>query len=783
MNLKSIVRRMFGEPAGLAPVEAIGAPAEGTPAENASESPSRFVNQDAQAMLRSLRNGQPIPRMMDLLSDESARWLSYLEAEFARRAQIIKVLAGDPGAGKTTFKQSLASRIAGDPQVISVSMTMAAATHFRPANFVVSLVAARELLVAVVDRLLLLLERDRPQAEAIYEWAQTTKTWHLTRFLFLTVDALLEDGADQAHLRGRLANFHSAMRSWYIEPAGVKKALAATFSHFEGGYGGRVPPAPLAGSGSHEFFEHMAEFVELYRRAGIYPCWAIDEFESVTELYSAPQLACLATFRELIDTICAPNGTGALFIFTTRHGLKVVQRYPALKERLFAAERFSLPNTSWDMNRLSMWDSARVIDVLLDLYRSAAREGDPVAARVAAAASEELARPEVRRHVEAVIRAPTPARMRLKHLTVEIFDPMSEGRLKITDAPEQGPGPGGVRDDQSAAAATAVDTPTEIGSARQVLREAATVRPPYPWKSPTEIAPAAPSAPPHAFPPAEEATIPAAQDTLGVQAAWHASCGEQEPDPLAGLNPTGDVPDGVDEVMALLADQPPLLATAEETPHARKPAYVVYHRAKLGGSDLERDRDAVLLAIRKRSPLPTIARRIATLRDGASFDELSDVSIENFRVRVRKVLTRRSLGLHALPEPSDAFARLTEFLRASIEAPHTALALMRGRLDTEEPFDPQEPTGGYRVVAVNPFFSVGVLRSFVYQWMIQQGHLPSDLEIDAFVIQTAQTFVGMEPVPARGGVRFNLPDQTAFFRKAEAIYLDSRPIARGRNSS
>lgn len=352
--------------------------------------------------------------------------MTHLLKEFERKAKVIKVLIGDPGDGKTTFEAALVSRMNEVPHAIPIKINLNAGLRFRPTEFMVSLILPPALLVQAALALKSITEKDSEKSQEIIEWMKSKRSWHLFRFFPDWVRAAQTVAVTSELPVNEIYEFHKSMQSWFLEPAGTKTDLSRCYARV-GGYVSRVPDAP---KGFTDIFILLEEFIHLYRHLNLYPVWAIDEFESIALLQVNGKNLLLSAVREIIDAICTPEGTGCLMIFTTNDGLSIIEKYPALSDRLLSSMKFTLPNIYWEVNNFSIWDTEKALSILIELYELGAKEGDLTCQAVTEMLPLHMQTIWFCDYIHSTLASKTPARSRLKHIIVEVFDILSEGSFE-----------------------------------------------------------------------------------------------------------------------------------------------------------------------------------------------------------------------------------------------------------------------------------------------------------------------------------------------------------------
>jgi len=114
-----------------------------------------LTEQPARELLATIRAGQPAPWLMERFSPKAVKSACYLMAEFKRRERILKTIVGDPGAGKTTFKNLLIRSVGdlGQSQIVPVEHTWVAQTTFNTNRFLAEILFSQPMFQAIPDAL------------------------------------------------------------------------------------------------------------------------------------------------------------------------------------------------------------------------------------------------------------------------------------------------------------------------------------------------------------------------------------------------------------------------------------------------------------------------------------------------------------------------------------------------------------------------------------------------------------------------------------------------------
>lgn len=750
------------------------------------------------------------------LSPTAARAIEHLQNEARRKSPLTKVLIGDPGAGKTTFELAFFSRCHTNQDIVEVKLNLNVSQRFRPTDFMVSLMLAPALFRQAVQRLGELQASDSALYHDTAAWISTTRSAHLLRFFSAYAASGALPLADAA-----LLQFHCAVRSWFVEPAGTKGQLSVCYEAI-GGYGGRVPDAP---KNFTEVFLMMQDFMALYKKIGLYPIWSIDEFESITMLSHGGKDMLLSTLRELIDAIHAPSGTGCLMVLTTHDGMRTIEHYPALSDRIYSSVRFTLPSICWNMDHFSTWDCAQAQSLLIGLYEQGAAQGDLICQAVVQALPEHLLQERFGAHLRKILQSQASARARLKHATVEVFDIMSEGSYES----------------QARHFGTFVRPITLTPPTANLSLDSFLGLPPPALAAPDAL-PAdargqaldkddlwlAPAPAQHASPEQVEQLdcfdilnlidetqhkqdSPVQAEPFGQASLTNTEIDDLWRDPLQASSAKSSEPD------AEPAEPAPLLAAAQAAepagldPQAQMQTEGLIHYSFYDKSDKPASHvmEQALSAIERQVSLALIGRHLSLVRDIGGLESLPGNSIKALAKRAAEqapmrltfesaaaelkgifqaasasalagepkrsymalVYARRARGVTALgghdkaEGAADAQAQEEDEAqeRLAKDAPQALAGMAEAALEGQADKKAAPAKKKYRPALINPCHSLGAMRCFAYQFFLQRGVLPKDEAIDTLVLDAAQTCYGHKATPARGGIRF--------FQKKEGLSL------------
>lgn len=754
--------------------------------------------------LAALRNGQPTPSLMLSLSPKADRAITHLLKELEKKTKVIKVLIGDPGEGKSTFETALFSRMDEVPHAVPIKVNLSASLRFRSADFMVSLILSPVLLIRAAMALKDITEKDSEKSQEIIEWMKTKRAWHLFKFISGWVQITQPTDTGELSI-GDIYEFHKSMQSWFLEPGGTKTELSRCYDR-AGGYVGRVPDAP---KGFTNIFILLEEFIQLYHHLDLYPVWAIDEFESIALLQRNDKNLLLSAVREMIDAICAPEGTGCLMISTTNDGLSIIENYPALSDRLFSSGKFTLPNIYWEVNNFSMWDTEKALNALIGLYELGAKEGDSTCQAVIEVLPLHLKTVWFSDYIRSILASETPARSRLKHIVSEVLDTLSEGSFE--DQCQYF-----ARENSSTSTFEKI-LRASADSSFQVDAQADQTPIVKNWTESIFSLPKNNDLPPAKkklrsyFIPSEFIQYPTRKNRTEAKPAV---------DPLFQVDTQADqeqiVKNWTESVSPLFEELTTSddlwLAPEKEKISETRPSsdlfanlytetikYIFYKT-----TDKPRDVLIGLLkdSVKKRSSLSTIGNRIARLRDTGRLDTLTEGIVEDIITQANE-LTTSLLGLDSATEELICIFTLSASKTRDGQSKRNYLGLINARRrvgvdfidnyvtdsignDEVTAIDEVISTGevakdirlpeDFKEALFNPCYSLGAMRSFAYQFFLQRGHLPPDAMIDALVLRIARTHFDYRVAPSRNGIKFIREKSGGIidlFRQSEVFLSDA----------
>lgn len=380
-----------------------------------TESTFPYDPMTSMAILNSLRNGQPTPALMQQLSVNCTAAIGYLRSEMLQRRSIVKILIGDPGAGKTTFKTLLAESVADLNYVAPIALSLAASSSFNSRTFFGQALFD----VGLMDRAINSLRHADDGAKYLAAAQKMVREKCRSRSANI-LNAIIGASLKHEHNISALSN---AAQIWFSD--GLKRPLIQEINKLTDATHITLPDMQAS---QQDTVNVMYDMIDFYVATGVYPIWLVDEFESHTTMNNgmSGRLKLLSIFREFIDSICASNGSGIL-ILSTRDGHESTAAYPALRNRLRGRKMFSLPQTVWPMDHLTNWDAAHVASTIEQLYQSAAAIDTYICGPVdeALKSIDNAKRNELTRHVQDILSSKLEPRTKLQEVVSNNYDLLS----------------------------------------------------------------------------------------------------------------------------------------------------------------------------------------------------------------------------------------------------------------------------------------------------------------------------------------------------------------------
>jgi hypothetical protein len=312
-------------------------------------------------ILQSIRVGQPVHELMWELSVEAKRYIDHLIHAHGEEKPVFKFLVGNPGSGKTTFRNLLQSKL--DPSSPIIHNTFGAQTTGNTIHLACAFLFDKVMIDSAAKKLKETKLRDARAYGNIKKYAMSHNYYQVLSPLF---------GYAESDKDGSLAEFvneyHNAVNCW------IKKDTVGELKSLQRHYGEpcEVMPRPKE-SNSINF---TAQIMSFYSKIGLYPVWLMDEFEAHESLYRAYRIKVLDYFRGFFDILSDPSSKGFCLIFSTEAGMHIIDSYPALSDRLSSGKYFSLTQAIWRLSALDKWNNEYAIKVIKELYHASAQIDD-----------------------------------------------------------------------------------------------------------------------------------------------------------------------------------------------------------------------------------------------------------------------------------------------------------------------------------------------------------------------------------------------------------------------
>lgn len=697
-----------------------------------------LTEQSARELLATIRAGQPAPWLMERFSPKAVKSVCYLMAEFKRRERLLKTIVGDPGAGKTTFKNLLIRNVEELelPLVVPVEHTWVAQTTFNTNRFLAEILFSQQMFQTIPEALANLLVKDFIELELSFlsdRYAPVYKCFF---------QAGRGEVSDQDYAEFRVQFFRWFLDDRLTEFTAIVSKILGSFT--------RVPHAPTKQGGLLSFAQLQ---LRLLNRVGVYPIWFIDELESMVSLFNSSHGRdnATATLREFIDLIMGHEGTGALLLFSTRDCDRVFATYPALFDRVMGSETYSLPNPRWYVDEFSAWDGLMVLDVLKDAYKVLAKAGDMVALDVLG--NLHLIRGELQDSLVDLLQdRHVPARKRLKTVVMEVFDvlaredaedmlngflpPKASAEIEKPEIPEP-------------EQARPVDDEPSL-FAREPQREA-----------------------PEASPERRRPYVSGLRRTLPNKFLTRGAGDRRQPS-----EPTLRSMDDLEVSLQGGSDLFPELRSKDMPPELVK---------SLTGELMEFTAPTVPGHVTSAREVEDKLLDRATERRyfgsaGSLLAQWRSVSPADIDANVLKTVANLIL-------PSSMATKLLLTLKADA---HRNLCNMRTKkaferiLSGKWMYRRAKPTDAYpHIVHINPCQTLFSMRSFYYQMCFQNSYVPSRIEADEFILGCAKEYFGVSPEVSRKGIIFEFPPTARFFSRliSPHKFLANAEVYSGPNSA
>lgn len=328
--------------------------------------------EQAMARLDRLRLGQPDASVMFALSPRANQAMSFLHQRLRLRQPVVRLISGEMGEGKTTLAKSI-HLAALEETAIPILFTLPRHKSFdvtmRYRQMVLDLGLLTRSIRKMAELALVIGDAKKSRFTDCFQTAPLSSIMHTVIEASITNPAVY---ADRGAARALAQECQSALTAWMVNMPSASRVMPCR--DFLKRHGNQYR---FSGSFNKESIpQGLGEFLAFYREVGAYPVWLFDEFESVVGLAGDTQKITMGFFRDAIDAVSSAEH-GALFIFSTGDGQRIIRQYPALEDRLKSPNQWSLTSPTWRVGDFSGWEPAAVLEYVLALYRRCAAGGDP----------------------------------------------------------------------------------------------------------------------------------------------------------------------------------------------------------------------------------------------------------------------------------------------------------------------------------------------------------------------------------------------------------------------
>lgn len=370
-------------------------------------------------ILTSLRKGQPSPDFMWEFSPWVKRHVEFINNSISKGRSFFKLIVGNPGTGKTTFRNIVASKIPASSLI--VSHTFGSQYGKSNLNLASTILFDKKIVVDCVNKLY---ELKQSNAAEFYSVIQKVEGFNYFQVMSVLFAFSERSDADES-ITQFSDRYHAGITRW-LE---LDRSLTLSTLNREHGIKTGLMPRPTEAN----ILDFTNQFIRFYSAIGVHPVWLLDEFEAHENLRASSIANVMDYFRGFYDILANPEISGYCLIFSTESGKLLINKYPALKDRLSTGNGVALSSTEWKMSKFDKWNSATILRAIKSLYQSAScldplvtgeayqnmlNLGDGFDKKI----TRELEKPSVPRH-------------KLMELTLNIIDPLSESSTtSITDS-------------------------------------------------------------------------------------------------------------------------------------------------------------------------------------------------------------------------------------------------------------------------------------------------------------------------------------------------------------
>ncbi len=323
--------------------------------------------------LDRIRLGQPSSDLMLALNARTQSAIDYLGQRFKQRTSITRLIAGSMGRGKSTLCD-LIEREANQHGAIPIKLVINHQSTSTVRAVFAQVLIRPALYQAAIKAIMHVLSEGNP--EYLANIRNSFANSRLPALFEGLISAATMHHASQTEPPSTTGSVFSSSVYSLIHDTRVTPIRVTLQSY---GVDGRL----ISTLSAQELNDLIKTHLDFFNACNIYPVWLIDEFESVCGLSSRYVQDNLGFYRDMLDLLmAAPAKSGAIFLFSTEDGVRAIDKYPALADRLRGGARFTMANPTWQMSHFSQWDTVEVLQVFRSIYAGAAAAGDSTAIAV-----------------------------------------------------------------------------------------------------------------------------------------------------------------------------------------------------------------------------------------------------------------------------------------------------------------------------------------------------------------------------------------------------------------
>lgn len=352
--------------------------------------------EEATHIIEKLRHGQPTSELMNLISPKIKTHINYFSSKIKNNISDFKIILGEPGAGKTTFRDLIKKQI-HEGKAVFIDANFSSHSHLRPLPVLKALLFDANLIKSAIDF--------STNTELHHENKYHLLHYGFFKDLIVSSRKKLSEELSSEVLAIELSH---AMNRWM-------DGRITELRNFMRLVGSKAftPSLPKEA----DFARITDNIICIYNTLGLYPVWLIDEFESIVNTYNGHRSHIFDYYRTFHDSLIQ-NGNGACIIFSTESGYTAIKSYPALISRL-KGDSTSINNTIWDLKIINKLNKDVVISALTDIYKMSIEDVSSVNDF-----ENKLSMywPSFEPHVETIFSSEEVPREKLRTLVMQIFD-------------------------------------------------------------------------------------------------------------------------------------------------------------------------------------------------------------------------------------------------------------------------------------------------------------------------------------------------------------------------